>query len=110
MLKRKARLAKFLAIIFITTPFFFGCEDEPATIGLEILPSDDLFEAEMQIEFPEVMNVWTDGIQSDGPTKFSYGLLGYFNDPRFGTTKADFVTEASLISPREAFKEREMTI
>lgn len=107
MLKRKARLAKFLAIIFITTPFFFGCEDEPATIGLEILPSDDLFEAEMQIEFPEVMNVWTDGIQSNGPTEFSYGLLGYFNDPRFGTTKADFVTEASLISPREAFKEND---
>lgn len=105
MLKSKAGFAKLLAILFIGTPLFIGCNDEPATIGLEILPSDDLFEANMQIESPVVMNVWTDGIQSDGPTENTNGILGYFNDPRFGITKADFVTEFSLVTPRKAFKE-----
>ena len=104
MLKRKAALAKFLAIFFVVTPLFLGCNDEPATLGVEILPSDDLFEAYMQVESPAVMNIWTDGIQSDGPTEASYGILGYFNDPRFGSTKADFVTEVSLVDTLKAFK------
>lgn len=99
-----------MAIFFIATPIFLGCNDEPASIGLEILPSDDLFTAEMQVEFPEVMNVYTDGILSDGhivdaSSVYSFGILGYFNDPRFGKTKAELVTEVSLTNPRSAFKE-----
>lgn len=107
MLKRKAALASYLAIFFVITPLFVGCNDEPATLGVEILPSDDLFEANTLAKSPAVMNVWTDGIQSDGPTEASYAILGYFNDPRFGSTKADFVTEVSLVTPREAFKEND---
>ncbi len=104
MFKRNTRSGKILAILLIASSLFAGCDDDPATLGFDILPSEDLITAEVKIEFPEVTNVISERIISQGPTESSFAILGYFNDPRFGSTKADFVTEVSLVEDRAAFK------
>jgi hypothetical protein len=120
MLKNTIRLARISTILFIAASIFAGCNDEPSAIGLELLPEGDIIKAEAIIEYPEFMNVknrvrtdnfiGTEAISSSGSIgkwfKSYYGILGHFDDPRFGTTSADIVTEVSLFSGREAFIER----
>ena len=120
MLKNKAGLAKISAIILIATSLLTGCNDDPTSLGSELLPKDDIIKAEAIVTYPEFKNIknrvrtdnfiGTEAItQNAAITKWFksyYGILGSFIDPTFGQTTSSIVTEVSLFSGREAFNER----
>ncbi|GAO29862.1 hypothetical protein JCM15548_12093 [Geofilum rubicundum JCM 15548] len=76
----------------------YGCENDPSTIGLEALPSSDLLSANSTENIIYGSNFVPDSIVSDNSSmnQYPYGIIGYFNDPMFGRTKADMVTEVTL--------------
>ncbi|TAJ13278.1 DUF4270 family protein [Marinilabiliaceae bacterium JC017] len=68
-----------------------SCKDEPADMGLGILPPGDFISANYYNETPFTnINSTKEIIRSDDPP---YGIIGEINDPKFGYTKADFLTE-----------------
>lgn len=80
--------AKYLWGILVTL-FFFGCDDNTGSLGLEMLPGSDNLEVKKN-----VYNVKTQSILS-GPVfaKTSIGYVGKFTDPDFGFYETGFLTQ-----------------
>jgi hypothetical protein len=84
----------------------FGCENEPDDFGLSIQPGSDK---------PLVYNIDSlqvsgftlkqDSILTDEP---AYSLIGSYQDPVFGTTTAEFVSQFTLSLFPFAFEENDM--
>lgn len=92
------RLLKLTGAVVLTGLLAWSCENDPATIGLEALPSSDILDANSTENVLYGSNFVPDRIVSDNNSlnKFPYGIIGHFNDPLFGLTKADIVTEVTL--------------
>jgi len=84
-----------LAIIFAITILAYGC-NEDSILGLNFLPEKDILN--LQINDTTTINVFTvedDSLETNSPNHF---LLGIYNDPIFGRTKASFATQVLLNS------------
>lgn len=81
-----------LAIVML---FSWSCEDEPAQIGEEIF-GGNLIDTKIFITSGDTLkakNILSDGVDFNG---IDYLMLGEYNDPIYGSVKADFVSELSL--------------
>jgi hypothetical protein len=92
-LQRLARiliLASFSLFAVITT----SCEKGVLKLGTDLLPEED-FVAISSIDTLSIFSytMYEDRIRSDNP---SVSYLGQINDPTFGTTGAEFVTQLRL--------------
>jgi hypothetical protein len=87
----------FCLTIFVPAVFFMvSCEENPTKIGNELLPSNDF----VTIKSFDTLRVWSytdfnDSTRTDNP---SLSFLGQINDPYFGTTSTEFVTQIRLRS------------
>ncbi len=92
------RLLKLTSAGIFTVLLTWSCENDPATIGLDALPSSDLLSGNSKETVIHGSNIVPENIVSDNSSlnKFPSGIIGYFNDPLFGLTKADIVTEVTL--------------
>ena len=73
-----------------------SCEEDPTKIGNELLPSNDF----VAIKSSDTLRVWSytdfnDSTRTDNPF---VSFLGQINDPYFGTTTTEFVTQIRLSS------------
>ncbi|PWE00260.1 DUF4270 family protein [Marinilabilia rubra] len=92
MLKKRS-LRQFVPIIVAAFAFFASCKDETGTLGLDVLPSDDLFsgtntESHLPAQNENPVRVRTDDVR--------FAKIGTVTDPYGGTTKASIVTEVTL--------------
>jgi len=88
------------SFFYLTVLAFFlitgvsGCQDELTNVGANVMPPTEY-------ALPKIINVNSDdnhlqaaslleSIRSDDAT---YGMIGTYNDPIFGTVKADFLTQ-----------------
>ncbi|WP_026474029.1 DUF4270 family protein [Alkaliflexus imshenetskii] len=101
---KKNRLTTILFIGLISALFTTACDNDPATLGLEILPPTDLIDANTQSEILRGTNIHPERIISDGSSQNPFAVIGYFNDPLFGHTKADFVTEINITESYPGFR------
>ena len=92
------RLIKLTGAGVLTVLLTLSCENDPATIGIEALPSSDLLSGNNTETVIYGSNFVPENIVSDNSSlnKYPYGIIGFFNDPLFGLTKADIVTEVTL--------------
>ncbi len=84
----------FLAIFSAFALLISSCEEEPLKIGSEILPESDF----VNIKSTDTISVFSytvydESIRTENQT---YSFLGSINDPYFGLTTADFVTQLRL--------------
>lgn len=88
-------------MIFSSIRYFFyvalvaflltGCNDDPSLVGEGILPDKDVIQGStILIDGLIAENVSKDAILSD---KVDYAILGELNDPMFGYSKGEFVTQ-----------------
>jgi len=70
-----------------------SCANDTGTLGLELLPSGDLFSGSDISYYVPVSNENPARLQSDD---VDYALIGSVDDPYAGTTEASFVTQVNL--------------
>jgi hypothetical protein len=105
MQKKASRFLSLLGIGFFSLFIISGCKNDPASLGLETLPSEDLISAGVHLETISGKNINPERVISDSwGTTGASSILGYFNDPFFGLTKASFITELNLSSFPEDFR------
>lgn len=86
-------LRQFMPVFFAALVFFTSCNDETGTLGLDVLPQDDLFSGtDTSSHFP-AQNINPDRLRSDDA---KYAILGTVDDPYAGPTDASFITEVTL--------------
>lgn len=87
---RKGALALFTGTLILWT----GCSDEGSPIGTDLLPKEEIIGIFNYDASPlQTENYLQSAIRSDDPGMM---LLGELNDPMFGQSKADFVTQIAL--------------
>jgi hypothetical protein len=97
-MQQKRMLWQFMPIFFAAFVFFTSCKDETGTLGLDVLPPDDLFSGnDTSSHFP-AQNINPNRLRSDD---VKYAILGTVDDPYAGTTDASFITEVTLSKLRE---------
>jgi hypothetical protein len=85
-----------LILISLSVFFVTSCEEDATQIGNDLLPSNDFVE----IKSFDTLRVWSytdfdDSTRTDNPF---VSFLGQINDPYFGTTTTEFVTQVRLRS------------
>jgi len=100
------RLLKLTSSGLLAVMLTWSCENDPASIGLETLPSSDRLTGNINETNIFGSNFIPENILSDNSSldRSPYGIIGYFNDPLFGLTKADIVTEITLSANITSFK------
>ena len=89
----KRSLRQYMPLILATLAFFSSCKDESGTLGLDVLPSEDLFTGTDEVSFLKGQNYNPVNIKTSDA---SYAILGSLNDPFTGSTEASFITEINL--------------
>ncbi len=88
--------ANQLLTLALVVLFFSSCKDEPATIGEEIF-GGKLIGTKLYIPLGDTItarNVTPNSV--DFKNKFNFLMLGQYNDPQFGSLKADFASELTI--------------
>lgn len=67
-----------------------SCKDDPALTGIGLMPENEHFKPLSDDTTPLEANIKSEVIRSDDAR---VGLLGTFNDPKFGSTTADFLVQ-----------------
>ena len=85
----------FISISVLTIALLVtSCEENPATIGKELLPGNDF----VSVKSTDTLSIFAytayDGRERTDGSNLSY--LGNLSDPYFGDTKADFVAQLRL--------------
>lgn len=96
MPNKTKRLIKLSLSGFFSLLLIWSCENDPASIGLDTLPTSDILNANSITEKIYGLNQLPDRVVSDNHNNSASAVLGYFKDPQFGIVKADFVTEVTL--------------
>lgn len=89
----KRNLRQFTPLILATLALFTSCKDESGTLGLDVLPSEDLFSGTDQSSSLPGRNYDPVRLQSGDA---SYAIVGHLNDPFAGSTEASFITEVTI--------------
>ncbi len=93
-LNQQLRSTLSLGVFIIS--FFMSCTNDPASMGIDILPTSDVLKAAADSQRIVAKNILPENILSDGFSKGAVGFLGYFKDPALGNTKADMVAEINV--------------
>ncbi|MGQ1891756.1 DUF4270 family protein [Thermophagus sp. OGC60D27] len=88
-LKKRHLVPLFIASLALVV----SCDNETGTLGLEVLPSDELFSGEDLKYYIPVSNENPNRLQSDD---VDYALIGSVDDPEAGNTEASFVTQVNI--------------
>lgn len=101
----KALFFKILTLItaipavFLFFAFLTGCENEASDLGGNIMPPGEKINVKYTDDFTlDAYTYSADSVRSD---KMGRALLGSKVDPVFGTSKADFITQARLYEPKD---------
>ncbi len=79
----------------------FSCENKPDLIGLELLPDEDaLLVSFDSLEVIQGYTVYRDSLAGVSKTVYPFGSL---EDPYFGITRADIVTQIQASSSQDTF-------
>jgi len=71
-----------------------SCKDEPARITGDVLPDGEKIQGLNYDAYTlDTRNTARESVRTSDAT---YGIIGAFNDPEFGQTKADFLTDFSI--------------
>lgn len=89
----KRSLRQFMPLILATLAFFSSCKDESGTLGLDVLPTEDLFTGTDEDSYLKGQNYNPVNIKTSDA---SYAILGSLDDPFTGSTEASFITEINL--------------
>ena len=89
----KRSLRQYLPLILATLALFTSCEDKSGNLGLDVLPSEDLFSGTDQSSFLQGRNIDPARLKSDDP---NYAIIGEMEDPFTGKTEASFITQATI--------------
>ena len=89
--RRQDQFLLFIIFIFFTGFYFTSCDDDTSRLGLGILPASDT----LNVNSFDTLSIYvfterSPGIETGQP---KYSPFGYYNDPIFGSTKAEFATE-----------------
>ncbi len=81
----------------LTVTVLTSCEEDPTKIGTSILPGNDF----VFINSTDTLSIWSytmynSSERTDNP---SYSFMGQLNDPYFGTTTTEFVSQVRLQRP-----------
>ena len=88
------RVSQILSLALVML-FSWSCDDNPAQIGEEIF-GGNLIDTKIYVSSGDAIkakNMASDAVDFNG---IDYLMLGEYNDPIFGSVKADFVSELSL--------------
>ncbi len=84
----------FLPALLAGLLFIAGsCEDPPSLIGSKMLPGSDFVEIKSNLLKVKSYTMYRDSVSSSMP---STSYLGAVNDPYFGTTTCEFVSQIRL--------------
>jgi hypothetical protein len=89
----KRSLRQWMPLILATLALFTSCEDKSGNLGLDVLPSEDLFSGTNQSSFLQGRNIDPVRLISDDP---NYAIIGQMEDPFTGRTEASFITQATI--------------
>jgi hypothetical protein len=89
----KRSLRQFTPIILATLAIFSSCKEEAGTLGLDVLPTEDIFTGTDATSRLMGQNYDPVKLISSDP---AYSILGSVNDPSTGPTEASFITEINL--------------
>ena len=99
---RKLRMKYFIGLLLLTSVIIYACQKEDQTIGMNILPGVKILETR---HFKDSLSISAytfsdenfridhDSIGDGNPR---YNMLGSFNDPVFGNTRASFSAQFRL--------------
>ena len=72
----------------------YACKDEPARMTGDVLPDGEMINGLIYEGYmPDTRNTMRESILTSDAT---YGIIGAFDDPEFGQTKADFLSDFSI--------------
>ncbi len=98
-----SKLKNSFLLLSLLTLILVNCNNDPASLGIDILPPTDVIFAAVDSQQIKVVNIMPEKVLSDGYSKDAVGFLGIFNDPVLGLTKADFVAELSVAAALDSF-------
>jgi hypothetical protein len=82
------------ALFLITAIFVSSCEENPTSIGSDLLPGEDFVNIKSNDTIGiGIYNQYVDSVKTNSNT---YSYLGNLYDPYFGTTTSDFVGQLRL--------------
>ena len=85
--------------VFLFFAFLTGCENEASDLGGNIMPPGEKINVKYTDDFTlDAYTYSADSVRSD---IMGRALLGSKVDPVFGTSKADFITQARLSEPKD---------
>ena len=89
----------YLSFFTLTISVLTSCEEDPTKIGTSILPGNDF----VFINSTDTLSIWSytmygSSERTDNP---SYSFMGQVNDPYFGTTTSEFVSQVRIQRPLE---------
>ncbi|ASB49354.1 DUF4270 family protein [Alkalitalea saponilacus] len=101
----KTKASLFFTAAVLLSGLLLSCDNDPLTIGVETLPESDLLNAGTVAQSFSGKNIQPERIRTDGQSSFANaaGILGYFNDPVLGVTRADVVTEVTYSTQMDSF-------
>lgn len=93
-LKNKHSFSIVFFSFFLLLLTFWGCQEEPGFIGLEIQPPGD----KLAVKFSRTNDIKAFTFTLDSMQSDNYGiqLLGDMKDPVFGLSKADFISKMTM--------------
>lgn len=98
-----SKLKSPFLLLGLLTLTLVNCDNDPASLGIDVLPPSDVIFAAIDSQQVKIANITPKEILSDGYSKSAVGLLGIFNDPVFGVTKADFIAELNIATAIDSF-------
>jgi hypothetical protein len=99
MLNRRI-IGLFVPFALAAITFLPSCKEETGTLGLEVLPSDDLLSGTDAKSYVPAENFDPVKLRSDDA---DYAIIGSVDDPYGGQTKASFLTQVNIGEYTEKF-------
>lgn len=100
----KRNLRQIIPLALMVFAFFTSCKDETGTLGLDVLPSDDLFKGTDTSSYLPAKNANPDNLRSDDA---SFAIIGDVNDEYAGKTNATFITQVNIGAYLDEFNQGE---
>lgn len=83
------KIINYLGALLCTILLMTGCDDNTGSLGMDMLPSEDLLTTQTKIYDISTRSIAVDSVFA----KTSTGYVGKFTDPQFGYYEASFLTE-----------------
>lgn len=95
---------QIMPLIVVSLLIFSSCEDKTGNLGLDVLPSDDLFSGTDATSYLNAKNTLPEQVRTGDA---EYAILGTVNDPVAGQTNASFITQINIGDYPDVFNQNE---